>query len=271
MDFTYKELTTRQKYIFSESEQEKIRASKVGVFGVGGNGAPCAEALVRFGVGFLRIVDFDAVELSNIGAQPYYVEDVGKPKVYALREKLGRINPLAEIEAVNDALDSKNVDGYLEGLDVVVDGMDDYRAKVALSRAAREARVPVVHTSGLGYRGSLTVFFPDGITYEEMFDLPSKNKELSLVSEQEFLEHRLKVARIICKGMFSNEIIERMNQPDMFWHGIVVPCHIFGVWAAMEAVKIVIGKFNQAIAAPKIIEINFMSNKIYVGDIKSRD
>jgi len=263
MEFNYEEFTKRQKYIFTKDEQEKIRRSKVGVFGVGGNGAPCAEALIRLGIGYLRIVDPDTIELSNLGAQPYNFMDIGRSKVIALSEKLKKINPLVKIDAVIDAINEKNVFKYLHGLEVVVDAMDDYRAKVALARKAKEMNIPVVHTSGVGYRGSITVFLPEsGITYEDMFDLPSKNKPLDSISDEEFLKHRKKVANIICKNMFPDELINKMDKPDTPWHGIVVPCYVFGVWAALEVVKILTGKFDKVIKAPNIIKIDFMNNKI---------
>jgi len=266
--FTYEEFTKRQKYIFSEADTKRIRDSKIGVFGVGGNGAPSAIALTRFGVGYLRLVDPDVVELSNLGAQPYSIDDLNVPKVKTLCDMIQKINPLAKVEAIFDSITDANVYQHLKGLNVVIDGMDDYRAKVALSRAAKERRIPIVHTSGLGYRGSLVVFMPGGPTYEELFELPSKGKELKQVSDLEFLEHRRKVARIICENMFPDDVIERMNEPDMPWHGLVAPCHIFGVWGAMEAIKIVIGKSDKVITAPRILHINFMSNKVTISEIE---
>ena len=259
-DEYYEELISRQKILIPESKQKAIKNAKVCVVGLGGNGGPAAEAIVRMGVENITIADPDEVEISNLNRQPYFMEEKKLKKVDCIEKRLKQINPFVKIKKFGEGLTSQNVWEVINNANVVIDAMDDYRAKVLLCRAAKKVGIPIVHTAGAGYRGSVTTFMPNSITYEEMFALPSRNRDIDQVKDDEFLEHRLKVAKVIGHGMYPPSIINKMNDKNQPWLTIITPCYVAGVLAAVEAIKIITGDIDKVIVAPKILQIDTWNN-----------
>lgn len=111
-----------------------IRGVRIGLAGAGGLGSNCAAYLVRSGFRCLRVVDFDRVSLANLNRQYYFQEQVGKEKVYALRENLVRINPLLELEPVVARIAPENFRPLFADCDILVEALDDPEAKKTLTR-----------------------------------------------------------------------------------------------------------------------------------------
>lgn len=133
---------------------EKIKNSTVGIAGLGGLGSTVAVALTRVGIGKLILVDFDIVEPSNLNRQQYFYDQIGMPKVYALRETLLKINPYLTIEVHNEKIDRNNVERIFEDADVIVEAFDRAEEKAMLINAISE-KLPekyIVAASGVaGY------------------------------------------------------------------------------------------------------------------------
>lgn len=145
--------TVRTRSLLGDAAFGKLEVLHVAVFGVGGVGGWCAEALVRSGVRRLTLVDDDTVAESNINRQRQALPStVGKPKVGVLRDMLLEIAPDAEITAVRDRYTPENADAFralFEDCDVVVDAIDSVGCKAHLmlrSGVAGEGR-PVVFSS----------------------------------------------------------------------------------------------------------------------------
>ncbi len=139
---------------------ERVKRAAVGIAGAGGLGSAVAVALARSGVGRLVIADFDVVEPSNLNRQQFFVDQIGVPKVEALRENLARINPYVQVSAFNGRLDSGNIAGVFAGCDVMVEAFDgaDQKAMLVETCRIRLPQVPLVAASGLaGYAPSNTV------------------------------------------------------------------------------------------------------------------
>jgi tRNA threonylcarbamoyladenosine dehydratase len=121
------------------------------VVGVGGVGSWAVEALVRSGVGRLRLVDLDHVAESNINRQIHALEHtLGQAKVLAMRERIAGIDPGVAVEAVEEFLTPDNAAALVAGCDVVIDAIDNVRAKTALILACRDAGVPLMVCGGAG-------------------------------------------------------------------------------------------------------------------------
>jgi tRNA threonylcarbamoyladenosine dehydratase len=121
------------------------------VVGVGGVGSWAAEALARSGVGCLRLIDLDHVAESNINRQIHALEPtLGQAKVLAMRERIAAIDPGIWVEAVEDFLTPENAAALVAGCDVVIDAIDNVRAKTALVLACREADITLVVCGGAG-------------------------------------------------------------------------------------------------------------------------
>lgn len=141
---SYEELFTRNIGFVDENEQAHLRAAHVAVCGVGGMGGVVAQLLARSGVGALTILDKDSFEPSNNNRQIYSrVDSWGRSKVEVTAEELPKINPELGVRTF-DHFGADNVDAVLEGVDVVVNGMDELGACLRLWRAARAHQVPLV-------------------------------------------------------------------------------------------------------------------------------
>jgi sulfur carrier protein ThiS adenylyltransferase len=104
----------------------------VGIAGCGGLGSNCAVALARVGVGKLIIADFDRVEESNLNRQYFFIDQIGKAKVQALKDNIGRIDPGIIIETHNLVLDSNNIPEIFSDCEVIVEAFDKAEMKQML-------------------------------------------------------------------------------------------------------------------------------------------
>lgn len=132
----------RTTLLVGEDVQEAICRSRVILFGVGGVGSWCAEALVRSGVKRLTIADFDRVSASNVNRQLMATSrTVGKVKVEVLRERLLEISPDAEITALCRQYCAQTADDFaLDGYDYIIDAIDSLKDKADLIRRGMAAR-----------------------------------------------------------------------------------------------------------------------------------
>jgi molybdopterin/thiamine biosynthesis adenylyltransferase len=141
--------------------QLRLRNGRACILGVGGLGAPIALKLTGMGIGTLRIVDRDIVCRSDLHRQYLYDTDsIGKPKVEVAVSKLGRLNPDVHIEPFAESLHSRNVEDLLEGMDVVIDGLDRPEIRYVVNRACVRLHIPYVFGGALGTSGNVTTIVP---------------------------------------------------------------------------------------------------------------
>ena len=133
---------------------QKIKRAVIGIAGLGGLGSAVAIALARIGVGTLILVDFDVVEPSNLNRQQYFIHQIGRPKVEALRENLSKINPYVRILTYAEKLDRDNMERIFKDAMVIVEAFDRAEEKAMLINALSE-KMPdkyIVAASGVaGY------------------------------------------------------------------------------------------------------------------------
>lgn len=132
----------------------KLQNAHIMVVGIGGVGSWAAEALVRHAVGSITLVDLDNIAESNFNRQLHAVDgNVGKAKVAAMRERILQINPLCQVQEIEDFLTPENLSQYLNATyDGVVDCIDQAEAKAALAQFCREKKIPLVMAGGAGGR-----------------------------------------------------------------------------------------------------------------------
>ena len=136
-EFSYAEMTTRNRGFVSADEQERLRAATIFIPGVGGMGGAAFMTLVRAGVGRFIIADIDTFEVSNLNRQLFAtMATVGQPKASAARAGALAINPEVEIEQLGGEW-TDDLDRLVGSSDVVVNGMDDAAAGVHLYRRAK--------------------------------------------------------------------------------------------------------------------------------------
>ncbi len=137
--------------------------SRVTLVGCGGLGSVVADILVRAGIGFLRIVDRDYVEESNLQRQVLYdSHDVAEnlPKAEAARRKLEKINTDSSVEAVVRDVDPVSVSALMQDVDVVIDGTDNFETRYLLNDAAISLSKPWVYAAVVGSHGMTTSIVP---------------------------------------------------------------------------------------------------------------
>ena len=143
--------------------QQKLLESRVLVCGCGALGTHLANTLVRAGVGHVRIVDRDFVELSNLQRQVLFDEaDVANslPKSVTAAEKLRKINSQIDIEAIVADVDHSNIAELCDGVDVIVDGTDNFETRFLLNDAALKWNIPWVFGGCLGAEGQTMTILP---------------------------------------------------------------------------------------------------------------
>ncbi len=144
------------------SGMEKLQKSKICVVGVGGIGNPVITQLTAMGVGKIRIVDRDVVEISNLHRQHLYTdEDIGKVKVEAASERLRKINPHVEIEALPISVTKYNAAEIVQDFDIVIDALDSIDARYALNDACIKNGIPLIYAGALGMLGAVCTILPN--------------------------------------------------------------------------------------------------------------
>ncbi len=155
--------------------QRKIRAASVLCIGAGGLGSPIALYLAAAGIGKLGLVDFDAVDFSNLQRQILHgTEDVGRPKTESARDSIRRINPDVEVVPHTTRISSDNALELIRPYDIVVDGTDNFPTRYLTNDACVLLRKPNVYGSISRFDGQASVFAPHlgGPCYRCLFPEP---------------------------------------------------------------------------------------------------
>ena len=139
--------------------QQRLKAARVGLVGLGGVGAPAALYLAAAGIGTLRLIDDDTVALSNLQRQiTFDAADIGRPKVEAGSATLTALNPHVQIEPVAERLTAASAARLVDGCDVVIDGTDDFETRFAVNSACVAAAIPLVSGALGRWSGQVGVF-----------------------------------------------------------------------------------------------------------------
>ena len=147
-----KEAISRFTQLVGEEKTEKLKNSRVAVFGVGGVGGHVCEALVRSGIGHIEIFDNDVVSPSNINRQIIALTStVGRKKVDVMKERLLDINPELKIVTHDVFFCVENADEYpLSAFDYIADAIDSVSSKLELIKRAKESGTSIISSMGTG-------------------------------------------------------------------------------------------------------------------------
>ncbi len=139
--------------------QRKLAAARVLLVGAGGLGSPAAYYLAAAGIGHLRIADDDVVDRSNLQRQILHTDaGVGTSKVKSAKRALNALNPRTLIDALAERVTSANVERLLDGVDVVIDGADNFQARYLLNDACVKLGKPLVYGAVHRFEGQVSVF-----------------------------------------------------------------------------------------------------------------
>lgn len=157
------EFYSRQLLIeqLSAEGQRKLSEARVAVVGVGGLGSVCSLYLALAGVGYLRLIDPDTVAIHNLHRQILYNQDeVDQPKAEVAARLLSKKNPLIKVNAIVEKVTECNVESLLDGVDVVVDCLDNIPTRYLVNRTCVKLGVPYIFGAVMGLEGNLAVFNP---------------------------------------------------------------------------------------------------------------
>jgi adenylyltransferase/sulfurtransferase len=192
--------------------QERLRAARVAVVGCGALGSACAEQLGRAGVGRLRLIDRDLVEVSNLQRQTLYTladAEACLPKAVAAAARLAAIDPALECEPVVGELNAGNALALLDGCDLVIDGGDNFPTRHLVNEACCAAGRPWIYGACVGAYGVSAVIVP---------------------------------GETACLRCLQSELPAAGEMPTCDTAGIIAPAvHLVAAWQVAEALKLLCG------------------------------
>ena len=142
---------SRTELLIGKDNIEKLKNSKVAIFGIGGVGSYVLEGLVRAGVGKFILIDKDTVSISNLNRQIIATHDtIDKPKVDVAKERVLNINPNAEVETYQEFFNPDTKGIIDESVSYIVDAIDTVTAKIELVLRAKKLNIPIISSMGTG-------------------------------------------------------------------------------------------------------------------------
>ncbi len=145
---------SRTELLIGSDSLKKLADSSIAVFGVGGVGSHCIEALARCGIGRLILIDNDVVSVTNINRQNIASHStIGQPKTKVMKTRIADINPAARIETFESFVLPENLEGLMDSIghvDYLIDAIDTVSAKLALAAYSQDHQIPMISSMGTG-------------------------------------------------------------------------------------------------------------------------
>lgn len=164
---------------FGESGQRKLLASTAVILGCGALGTVAANMLARAGVGHLIIIDRDFIDLTNLQRQVLFDEqDIADaiPKAEAAKRKIAQINSQVKVTAIVDDINYKNIEGFIFGADVLVDGLDNFETRYLVNECAVKHGMPYLYGGAVGTVGMAFAVLPHTVSGSAPWEnAPSEN------------------------------------------------------------------------------------------------
>jgi molybdopterin-synthase adenylyltransferase len=172
----------RNREAITLNEQIILAKSKVAIIGAGGLGGHVMLSLARFGIGHLVIIDRDVFDETNLNRQALSsTESIGFSKSETAARIIGYINPGVIVTPFMVNIDASNADEMLDGMNVVVDALDNISDRYVLEESAKRLKIPMVHGAVAGFEGQVMTIFPDDPGLKSLYgsSQADKNKEKS--------------------------------------------------------------------------------------------
>ncbi|AUL99615.1 ThiF family adenylyltransferase [Pseudothauera hydrothermalis] len=236
--FDYEAAFSRNIGWVTEAEQQTLRGKRVAIAGIGGVGGVHLLTLARLGIGAFNIADFDTFDLVNFNRQAgAMVSTLGRPKVDVLAEMAADINPELDIRRFAHGVHQDNLDDFLRGVDLYVDGLDffAFAARRNTFAACHRLGVPAVTAAPLGMGTAVLVFMPGGMSFEDYFCLEGCDQD----------EMALRFLLGLSPAMLQRGYLvdpSRVNLAEQRGPSTVAACQLCAGVAATEALKILLGR-----------------------------
>ena len=239
------------------SEQEILRSRRIAIAGLGGVGGSHLLILTRLGIGRFSISDMDTFEFANFNRQAGAgIRHVNQPKVDVLSELALDINPELEVQQFPRGIDKDNINQFLDGVDLYVDGLDFFAvdARRAVFAACAEKGIPAITAAPLGMGAALLCFLPGKMTFEEYFCLQGQPED----------EQLLRFLLGLSPAMLQMPYLVDTSRVDLKHHrgpSTAMACELCAGMAASHALKILLNR-GKVPAAPRGIHFDAYRNKM---------
>lgn len=222
--------------LFTEEEQERLSNFRIAIPGMGGVGGLHLITLTRTGITKFNIADFDAYEPVNINRQyGARVPDFGRPKLEVMAEQALSINPYLELNRFKEGINASNMDDFLDGVDVVLDGLDFFQFEIRrlLFKRAAEKGIHVITAGPMGYSSAMLVFSPNGMGFDEYFNIRD-----DMADEDKYLAFALGLSPRPTHIKYMD--FKKVDFSSKAGPSLNVACQICSGMAATEAVKLIL-------------------------------
>ena len=254
--FSYPEAFNRNIGWVTRTEQDRLQASRIAIAGMGGVGGVHLLTLARLGVGAFHTADFDSFGLANFNRQAgASMSTLDLPKAQVLAGMAKDINPQIDLKVFEQGVTTANIDDFLRGVDVYVDGLDffAFEARRATFNACRRLGIPAVTAAPLGMGVALLTFMPDGMSFEDYFqwgELPDEEKALRFMIGL--------APRLLQDYIVDESAVDLVNRRGP---STIMACQLCAGVTATEVLKILLGR-GRVRCAPHGMHFDAYRNKL---------
>ena len=255
--FNYTTAFSRNIGWLTQAVQDRLRNARIAIAGMGGVGGIHLVTLARLGFGKFNIADFDTFDLVNFNRQAgASMRTLGLEKVNVMLEQALDINPELDIRVFPKGVNEQNLDDFLSGVDVYVDGLDFFvfEAREAMYRACERLRVPAVIAAPLGMGAAVVNILPGHMSFEDFFCLNGVSDE----------EKALRFLLGLSPAMLQRGYLVDPSTVDLASSrgpSTVMACQLCAGVAATEALKILLQR-GPVRAAPHGYQFDAYRNKL---------
>ena len=255
--FEYHDAFARNIGWVTEAEQQKLRQKRVAIAGLGGVGGVHLLTLTRMGIGKFNIADYDQFDLVNFNRQVgATVGTLGQAKVDVMSDMARSINPELEIVKFPDGVSAANLDAFLDGVDIYVDGLDFFAFEIReRTFAACYAKgIPAITVAPIGMGAAMLNFLPGRMTFEQYFRFEGATEP----------EKALRFLLGVAPAMLHRRYLvdpTRVNFKEQYGPSTPMACEICAGVAATQVLKLLLGR-GKVLAAPRGMHIDAYTHRL---------
>lgn len=236
--WNYHEAFSRNLGLINNEEQDKLRQSRVAIAGMGGVGGLHLTTLTRLGVGRFTIADGDTFSVVNTNRQAgCFTYSLGHNKALIMAEQAKTINPEIDVKAITKNIETDDLDNFFEGADIFIDGIDFFNidARRLIFREAQKRGLWAVTAGPLGFGTAWLCFDPNGMTFDEYFDLKDDMSQLD-----KLIAFFVGLAPSGVQGSYIS--INSANAQEQYGPSLGLACQLCAGVAATEVTRILLGR-----------------------------
>jgi molybdopterin/thiamine biosynthesis adenylyltransferase len=256
-EFNYEQAFSRNIGWVTPGELLQLRGKRVAIAGLGGVGGSHLLTLARLGVGNFNIADFDVFNLVNFNRQAgANMDTIGRRKTEVLSEMVRAVNPGISLKVFDQGITEQNMDGFLEEVDLYIDGLDffAFKARSAVFASCAEKGIPAITAAPLGMGAAVLTFLPGGMTFEEYFRWQGCSEdEMALRFVLGLSPRLLQRKYLVDPGALDLKARKGPSTP--------MACDICAGMAATEALKVLLQR-GRLLAAPHGLQFDPYKNKL---------